>query len=415
MIDFQEFMLANGLRVIIHKTPECAMAAVNVMYNVGSRDEDPSRTGLAHLFEHLMFGGSENIPSYDTELQRAGGTNNAYTTSDVTNYHCMLPSYNIETAFWLESDRMLNLAFNESHFEVEKRVVVEEFKERCLNKPYGNAWHNLRELAYTIHPYNWPVLGKNLSHIEETDMEEVKQFFHRFYKPNNAVLVVSGGIDEDEVKELCEKWFGPIKAGSTLDKEFPEEPKQSVPKKLELHSKNVPFDAIYKAYHIPGRLSSEYYALEILAAILSEGHSSKLYSTLVNDKKIFNTIGAYTTQSIDPGLLVISGTVCEKFSLNQAEQELDSLIENILNAGISERDLEKAKNNYLSSITFASLDLLTRSEELAFASILGNTNLVNEDLEKMDGVSSNYVYRIATEILEPRNCSTLFYKKDALT
>lgn len=414
MIDFQEFMLANGLRVIIHKTPECAMAALNVMYNVGSRDEDESRTGLAHLFEHLMFGGSENIPSYDTELQRAGGTNNAYTTSDVTNYHCMLPSYNIETAFWLESDRMLNLAFNESHFEVEKKVVVEEFKERCLNKPYGNAWHKLRELAYTKHPYNWPVLGKNLAHIEGTRMEEVKQFFYKFYKPNNAVLVVSGGIDEDEVKELCEKWFGPIKAGAIMNKDFPQEPAQVAPRNIELQAK-VPFDAIYKAYHIPGRLSPEYYALEILSAILSEGNSSKLYETLVNDKKIFNSINAYTSQSVDPGLLVISGTVSKKISLEQAEQELDSLIESVLNVGISERELDKAKNNYVSSTTFASMDLLARSEELAFATILGNTNMVNEDLEKMDGVSSSYVYRVAMEVLRPENCSTLFYKKESRT
>jgi zinc protease len=410
MINYQSYTLYNGLRVIVHKAPECAMAALNVMYNVGSRNESPEKTGFAHLFEHLMFGGSVNIKSYDNQLQNVGGTNNAYTTSDITNYYCIMPAYNIETAFWLESDRMLNLAFSQEVLDVQKKVVVEEFKERYLNKPYGDAWLKIRELAYKTHPYKWPTIGKDISHIEDATLNDVKDFFYKYYIPNNAVLVISGGIEDEEALMMCEKWFGPIFAGKQLEVDFSQEPQQTEARRLDITA-DVPFDAIYKAYHIPGRLSPEYYTVEVMASILGEGYSSRLYSKLVDEMQIFNSISAYTTQSIDPGLLVISGTVSPDFTIEQADLELNAVIEELMGKGISEIELQKAKNNYISSFAFSSLDLLTRSEELAMATLLGNTNMVNDDIAKMDSVSSAGVHRIAAGILNMHNCSTIYYRK----
>lgn len=410
MINYQIYTLANGLRVIIHKAPECAMAALNVMYDIGSRDESPDKTGFAHLFEHLMFGGSINIESYDNELQNVGGINNAYTTCDITNYHCMVPASNIETAFWLESDRMLSLAFSQEVLDVQKKVVIEEFKERYLNKPYGDAWLKIRELAYTTHPYKWPTIGKEISHIEDTTLEDVKDFFRKYYIPNNAVLVISGGVVEEEVLELCEKWFGPIPAGNKLERNFPQEPEQIAPRSATF-SADVPFDAIYKAYHVPGRLSPDFYAVEILTAILGEGNSSELYSELVDDKQIFSSISAYTTESVDPGLLLISGIVSPDFTIEDADAALNKIIDDVIANGIEESELQKAKNNYVASSAFACLDLMHRSEELAMATILGNTNLVNEEVDRMEVVSLDDVNNISKKILDAKNCSTLFYKK----
>lgn len=410
MINYQSYTLNNGLHVIIHPAPECAMAALNVMYNVGSRNESQDKTGFAHLFEHLMFGGSMNIKSYDSELQNVGGTNNAYTTSDITNYYCIMPAYNIETAFWLESDRMLNLDFSQQVLDVQKKVVVEEFKERYLNKPYGDAWLKIRELSYTTHPYKWPTIGKEISHIEDATIDDVQDFFYKYYIPNNAVLVISGGIEEEGALSMCEKWFGPIVSGKQIVTNFAKEPKQTEARQLDIIAE-VPFDAIYKAYHIPGRLSPDYYAVEIMASILGEGYSSRLYSKLVDEMQIFNSISAHTTQSLDPGLLVIHGTVSPKFTIEQADLELNLVIEELMSKGISELELQKAKNNYIASFTFSSLDLLIRSEELAMATLLGNTNMVNEDITKIERVDSTNVNSVANDMLKIENCSTIYYKK----
>jgi zinc protease len=409
MIKFEGFTLDNGLQVIVHEDPNSLIAAVNLMYYVGARDEEPHKTGFAHLFEHLMFSGSKNIPSYDGALQQVGGTNNAYTSSDVTSYHCTLPAANIETAFWLESDRMLGLSFNKKGLEVQRRVVIEEFKEVYLNQPYGDAWGQLISLAYTEHPYQWPVIGKEISHIEQASIEDVKAFFNKFYIPNNAVLAVAGGVTIEQVKQLSRKWFGPIAAGVVPNKIFVQEPMQWAPK-LKTVEQKVPLDAIYKAYRVPGRLSKEYYATELLCTALGIGKSSILYQELIEKKGYFNTIGTYTTETIDPGLLVISGRINEDITLAQAEEALHNVIKEVQAKGFTKTDLEKAKNHLEASLIYDTVDVTQRAEELAYATLLGDTNFVNTDIEGLLNVTLDELQDISTQLLKEENSSTLYYK-----
>jgi predicted Zn-dependent peptidase len=283
MINYSRFVLDNGLRVLVHEDTSTPMAVVNVLYNVGARDEDPDKTGFAHLFEHLMFGGSINIPVYDEPLQRAGGENNAYTTNDLTNYYCQLPAENIETAFWLESDRMLSLAFSKKSLNVQRKVVCEEFKEHYINKPYGDAWHKMRELAYKVHPYKWMTIGKELKHIEDAKLADVKNFFFKYYRPNNAILVVAGNVKTDDVKKLAEKWFGTLEAGEKFERNIPQEPKQTAARQLTV-KENVPLDALYKTWHMPGRNDAGYHAADVISEILGGGASSRLFQSLVKEK-----------------------------------------------------------------------------------------------------------------------------------
>src|SRR5437763_8160977 len=273
-IQFDKTTLSNGLRLIVHTDTTTPMVAVNVLYDVGARDEDPNRTGFAHLFEHLMFGGSVNIPVYDEPLQMAGGENNAYTTNDITNYHIQLPAENLETAFWLESDRMLSLAFTDNSLEVQRKVVCEEFKEHYLNKPYGDVWLRLRDLAYTVHPYRWMTIGKELSHIETAQLQDVKNFFFKHYRPVNAILVVAGNLTVERVKTLAEKWFGPIERGEKYVRHLPVEPLQSTARKLDVHA-DVPLDALYKTWHMGARLDKGYYVADLITEVLGGGGSSR--------------------------------------------------------------------------------------------------------------------------------------------
>eukprot|EP01132_Coremiostelium_polycephalum_P000117 gene117-157_t len=409
MIKFERFTLENGLQVVVHEDPTSLVAAINVMYYVGARDENPNQTGFAHLFEHLMFSGSKNIPSYDAALQQVGGTNNAYTSSDVTSYHCTLPLANLETAFWLESDRMLSLAFNQKGLKVQKKVVVEEFKEVYLNQPYGDAWGNLLQLAYTQHPYQWPVIGKEINHISEATMEEVKAFFSKFYLPNNAVLAVAGGVTVAQVKQLSEKWFGPIPAGTLSPKIFNQEPVQQVAREQTV-TQRVPLDALYKAYLTPGRLEAGFYATELLCTVLGIGKSCVLYRELVEGKEYFNTISASTSETIDPGLLVIMGRANENIALEVANAALDRIVAQIQEQGVTEAELEKAKNHLEASFVYDTVDITNRAEELAYATLLGDTNLVNRKMAHMLAVTREEVQQAAMNLLRPEKCSTLYYR-----
>lgn len=410
MIQFERFTLDNGLQVVVHEDPNSLMTAINIMYYVGARDEEPNKTGLAHLFEHLMFGGSKNIPSYDHALQQVGGTNNAYTSSDVTSYHCIVPAANVETAFWLESDRMLGLSFSKHTLEVQKKVVIEEFKEVYLNQPYGDSWGMLSDLAYKQHPYRWPVIGKEISHIEQVEIEDVKAFFNKFYAPNNAVLVVAGPVTVAQIKELSNKWFGPIPARERVPKQFLQEPNQTNARKNNSASK-VPLDAIYTAYHVPGRLTKEYYAIELLCTALGGGKSSRLYQKLIEDKSYFNTIGAYTTETIDPGLFVIAGRINEDISLEKAEQALLEVLEDVKEKGLSENELEKAKNHIEAALIYESVDIAHRAEELAFATLLGDTNLVNKAAEHLANVPLIELNELVKNIFRQANSATVYYKR----
>jgi len=408
MIQFEKFVLQNGLRVIVHQDTSTPLAVVNVMYDVGARDEDPDKTGFAHLFEHLMFGGSLHVESYDEPLQMAGGDNNAYTTQDLTTYHVQLPSENIETAFWLESDRMLSLAFSEKSLDVQRKVVCEEFKEHYINKPYGDAWHKIRELAYEVHPYRWMTIGKELSHIENAKLEDVKDFFFRFYRPINAVLVVAGNVTLEQVKTLAEKWFGDIPPGEKYQRNLPQEPAQKKAKKMELKA-DVPLDALYKCWHIASRFDNKYYITDLITDILSGGGSTRLYQSLVKEKKLFSNIECYHFGNFDNGLLSIEGKLVKGVKMTEAERAVNDELEKIKNELISETELTKVKNKTESTIAFEDMAVMSRAISLAFYELLGDAELMNRELDKYNAVTASDILDEARNIFREENSSTLYY------
>ena len=408
MIQFEQFVLQNGLKVVVHEDHSTPMAVVNVMYDVGARDEDPAQTGFAHLFEHLMFGGSINIPSYDEPLQRAGGENNAYTTNDLTNYYCQLPAENIETAFWLESDRMLSLAFGEKSLEVQRKVVSEEFKEHYLNKPYGDVWHKMRTLAYKKHPYRWMTIGAELSHIENASLEDVKQFFFKHYRPVNAILTVAGHVTSAQVQQLAEKWFGDIPAGEKYMRHLPQEPVQTAPRKLEVRA-NVPVDAFYKCWHIYPRMDRRYYTTDLLTEILSGGGSSRLFQALVKEKQIFSNIGCYHFGSIDAGLVTIEGKLVRGVKMEDAESAVEAELQKIKDAPVEEKELRKVKNKTESLIAFEDMSLMNRASSLSFYTLLGNANMINEELNRYQLVTATELQQEANIIFDPANSNTMYY------
>ncbi|WKN42480.1 M16 family metallopeptidase [Tunicatimonas pelagia] len=409
MIDFNQFKLSNGLQVLVHTDPSVPIATVNVLYNVGSRDEDENKTGFAHLFEHLMFGGSKNIPSYDEPLQLVGGENNAFTNPDITNYFLTLPVTNLETAFWLESDRMLSLSFDPKVLEVQRKVVIEEYKQNYLNQPYGDAMMTLKALAYQTHPYRWPTIGRDISHIEQATLDDVKSFFYKFYRPNNAVLVVAGQVEAEEVKQLAEKWFGDIPAGEPYHRQLPQEAEQTEPRHLK-KAGDVPAHAIYKAFHIPGRTQAGYHAADLLSDILGRSRSSRLFTQLVKENPLFSSINAYVTGSVDPGLLIIHGRLNEGVTLEAADEAITSVIEEVKEKRISGEELRKVKNQAESTLVFSEMELLNRAMSLAFSTLLGDPNLINQESAKIQAVTAEDIQQSAQKILSANNSSTLFYE-----
>jgi zinc protease len=408
MLHFEKFTLDNGLRVIVHEDHSTPMAVVNVMYDVGSKDENPAKTGFAHLFEHLMFGGSINIPSYDEPLQIAGGENNAYTTNDLTNYYCQLPAENLETAFWLESDRMLSLAFSKKSLEVQRKVVCEEFKEHYINKPYGDVWQKMRELAYTSHPYRWLTIGKELKHIEDAKLQDVKDFFFRHYTPANAILVVAGHVELEKVKWLAQKWFGEIPPGEKYVRNIPDEPAQGAARSLEVKSK-VPLDAFYKCWHIYSRLDQRYYGTDLITEVLGGGGSSRLYQALVKEKQLFSNIECYHFGSVDKGLLTIEGKLVKGVDMKVAEKAIDEEIQNLKANDIEEKELEKVKNKTESMIAFEDMSVMNRANSLAFYELLGDADLMNTELGKYQNVSIQDIRNLSSEIFREENSNTLYY------
>ena len=412
-LQFERFSLDNGLRVLVHQDATTPMAVINVLYDVGARDEDPEQTGFAHLFEHLMFGGSVNIPSYDEPLQMAGGENNAYTTNDITNYYIQLPKENMETGFWLESDRMLSLAFSPQSLEVQRKVVSEEFKEHYLNKPYGDAWQHLRALAYQKHPYQWLTIGKNLKQIEDAKLEDVKAFFKKHYCPVNAILCVAGNVTVDEVKELAEKWFGDIPAGEKYVRSLPAEPVQQLAH-AETVLADVPLDAYYKAWHMEGRMTEQYYAADLITEIMGNGFASRLYQRLVKEEQLFSNISCYHTGSLDPGLLVVEGKIVEGKSIEEADAAVIREMALLVAEGVTEEELQKAKNKIAAMIEFEDMSLLNRANNLAFYELLGDANRINDEWMRYNAVTSTSLKQAAGEILRPENSNTLYYRKRSI-
>ncbi len=408
MIKYQSKTLSNGLKVLVHEDSSTPLATVNILYCVGARDENPEKTGFAHLFEHLMFGGSVNIPEYDSPLQLAGGDNNAFTNNDITNYYLTLPANNIETGFWLESDRMLSLAFSEKSLEVQRSVVIEEFKQRYLNQPYGDVWLLLRPLAYKVHPYQWATIGKVVEHIENATLEDVRDFFFRFYCPDNAIMTVAGAVKADEIFALAEKWFGEITRKTAERIPYPIEPKQTEYRELTVH-RDIPYDSIYRAYHVCSRIDPQFYSIDLLTDVLSRGKSSRLYHSLIKEKKLFSEISCYPTADFDKGLLVIEGKLVKGASIADAEAAIDFELNRICNELIEKDELEKVLNKVESTMEFSEMDLSGRALNLAIAEYMGDANLVNTELKLYRNVSATDIQNSAKEIFKKENCSTLYY------
>lgn len=409
MIEFEKFQLSNGLRVIVHQDKSTPLACLNILYDVGARDEDPEQTGFAHLFEHLMFGGSVNIENYDEPLQLVGGENNAFTTNDITNYYLTLPVENLETGFWLESDRMLSLAFSDKSLEVQRNVVIEEFKQRYLNQPYGDVWLLLRPMAYKVHPYMWDTIGKEISHIENAKIENVKNFFKKYYCPNNAIMVVAGNVQVEEVKRLAEKWFGPIPKGTDNKRNLPKEPKQTEERSLTVE-RNVPVDAIYKAFHMCSRKDKSYYAVDLISDVLSQGNSSRLHKALIKEKKMFSDIHAYVLGDLDEGLFVISGKLTQGVSMEDADAAIWHELEKIKKEPVATDELTKVKNKMEATHVFGEVEVLNKATNLAISELLGNTNLINEEVQNYLNVTMEEIKQQAQILFKKENCSTLYYK-----
>lgn len=409
MVEVEKFCLENGLRVVVHTDNSTPIVSFNLLYDVGSKDEDSEHTGFAHLFEHLMFGGSINIPKFDDPLERTGGENNAFTNNDFTNYYITIPKENLETAFWLESDRMLNLAFSRKSLSVQKNVVLEEFNQRYLNKPYGDVWHLLRPLAYKVHPYKWPTIGIKPQHIKDSTLTDVKDFFYKHYAPNNAILTITGSVTAKEILEYSKKWFGEIEKRPVPIRQIPKEPRQTEPRILEVE-RDVPFDSLFKVYHMCNRKHADFHTTDLISDLLSNGKSSRLYNKLVKEQNVFSEINAYITGDIDEGLFVITGRLYEKTSFQVAESTIKEELDQIKNKSFDEYELEKVKNQFESNYKFGEVNPLEKAMNLAFHELLGNAEDINHEVEKYREVTQEKIKKVASTLFSDNNCSTLFYK-----
>lgn len=408
MINFSKFSLNNGLRVLVHEDRSTPLVAMNILYDVGSRDEDPDRTGLAHLFEHLMFGGSVNIRDYDLPLQLAGGDNNAFTNNDITDYYLTLPSENIETGFWLESDRMLELDFTQRNLDIQKNVVIEEFKQRYLNQPYGDALILLRQLAYTVHPYRWATIGRDISHIENVSLKDVTDFFFSHYAPNNAILSLTGNITSEKAQDLSEKWFGPITQRVVSQRILPVEPVQGSERKLTVE-KDVPADSLYMVWHSDRRRSNDFFSLDLLTDLLAGGESGRLYTELVRKKNLFSEINAYITSDLDPGLVVLYGKLMKETDIFSAEKAVNEVIDSLKDNTLGDEEIEKVKNKFESSTVLSNTSILNKAMSLGFYELLGDPGLINKEVENYRAVNKERIKEAAQKYFTSENCSTLYY------
>lgn len=409
MLPYHQFFLNNGLEVIVHEDPSSKMAVFNLLYKVGSRNEEVGKTGLAHFFEHLMFGSSKNVPVFDRELERVGGSCNAFTSPDITNYYITLPASNIETAFWLESDRMLQLTLSDKTIETQRKVVIEEYKQRYLNQPYGDIWHHLRDLSYVKHPYRWPTIGQHLSDIENYQRKDVWDFYQTYYSPENAILVVGGNVTKSQIERLSQKWFGPIPSKKQELLAVVPEPIQQE-KRVKTIEAKVPTDALYKAYKMPGKLAEGYAAADLISDLLGFGKSSILEQKLVKKGKLFASVGAYVLGSVDPGLLVFSGKMDSGVTSEEGEQALEEEIQAFLSKEISEESLQKIKNQGEAMKSYESIQLLNRVFNLAYYASLGSPELYMTEFENKSKIKAEEISSWASKILVEENSNVIHYK-----
>ena len=410
MIKFDKFELNNGLKVIVHHDKSTPIVAMNIIYKVGSRDESVRRTGFAHLFEHLMFSGSKNIPKYGIPLEEAGGENNAFTNSDYTNYYLTLPKNNLEIAFWMESDRMLNLVLSEEKLNIQRNVVIEEFKQNYLNQPFGDAFMLLKPLAYKKHPYRWNTIGKNISHIENATIAQVKSFYKKYYNPNNAILSIAGNIKTAEVKRLAEKWFGPIPSGKAIEHFYPKESRQLSIRKQSV-KRDIPQRAIYMAWHMPKRTDSGFYHCDLISDILSNGDSSRLYRKLVKDNSLFSQISAFVTGDLDNGLFVITGRLFKNTSMTKAIKAIHDELDLISNKLVDNEEFRKVKNKAVADQKFSRISVLSKAMSLGYFELLGDADLWNNEINIYQKISRNEIRAAARKIFQSTNQSILTYNK----
>ncbi len=410
MINFERFTLDNGLTVLVQQDTSTPIVAVNILYKVGSKDEEPDKTGFAHLFEHLMFGGSVNIPKYDTPLEIAGGENNAFTNNDFTNYYLTIPKNNLEVAFWLESDRMLSLSFNPASLEVQRQVVIEEFKQNYLNQPYGDVYLLLKPLAYKKHPYRWNTIGKDISHIEKATMDDVKAFYKKFYNPDNAIMAVSGNVTTEEIKALAEKWFGSIEKGNPIARNYPPEPPQKKRRELTVY-RNVPQNAIYMAWHMPHRKSPEYYTVDLISDLLSNGNSSRLYQSLVKEKKLFSEINAFISGDIDGGLFLVTGKLLDNTDLKKAENEIFNELEKLAQNNVSDKEFQKVQNKVEAHLLFSEISVLQKAMNLCYYEMLGDAEIFNKEIDNYKAVTKDKIRQTSEKLFNKDKVNVLYYLK----
>ncbi|WP_321286112.1 pitrilysin family protein [uncultured Sunxiuqinia sp.] len=408
MVKFYREQLENGLQLIIYPDYSTPMVALDVCYHVGAKNESPERTGFAHLFEHLMFGGTKNIPNYDDALQQAGGENNAYTTNDLTNYYLTVPKENLEIGFWLESDRMLELDFSQEKLDIQRNVVIEEFKQRNLNQPYGDVWPLLRELTYKVHPYQWQTIGKNISHIEDASLQEVKDFFYRFYAPDNAALILSGNVDRDECLRLAIKWFGSIPSRNVKKGAIPIEPEQASFREMTV-VRDVPDTALYMAFHIAGRTQREYYICDLISDVLSNGNSSRMYQRLIKEQKLFIELDAYLSGDHDPGLFIVSGKLANGVTIEQAKKAVWIELKSMQQELVPTIELEKVKNKLEANLVYSQMNYLHMAQELASFENIDRAERINEQIDIYRSVASADLMITAQKIFSEPNCSQLNY------
>jgi zinc protease len=408
-IQFSKKVLSNGLRVIIHRDESTPMAAVNILYNVGSRDEHPDRTGFAHLFEHLMFSGSETVKDYDEPLQLAGGENNAFTNTDTTNFHINLPANNLEVAFWLESDRMRALKVDARSLRTQQRVVIEEFKEVILNEPYGDIWHHLSALAYKKHSYRWPVIGLTPDHIEQANAKDVKDFYRTHYVPSNAIICICSPLEDAEVLEMVEKWFGHIPAGNPPKRVIPREPIQRAQRRKVVKA-DVPVPALYMAFPMAARMDDAFYPVDLLSDVLGFGASSRLYQKLVKDEQIFSGVDAYVTASLDPGLLVIEGRPAENVSLQQAENAIWQVLTDLKTTPVETREFEKLLNKVEANFAFSEGGVLNKAINLSLMELMGDPNLINTEMDAYRRLDPASLSPLSATVLAPERANVLWYE-----
>ncbi len=409
MLGFDRFKLNNGLTVLVHKDKTTPIVAINILYKVGSRDEEPDKTGFAHLFEHLMFGGSVNIPQFDEPLQKAGGQNNAFTNNDFTNYYLTLPKTSLETSFWLESDRMLSLAFSPKSLEVQRQVVIEEFKQSYLNQPYGDVYLLLKPLVYKKHPYRWNTIGKDISHIEKAAMPDVKAFYKKYYNPGNAILCVAGDVETEQIRKLTEKWFGDIPSGKTPERHYPQEPEQIEARSLTVE-RDVPQDAFYMAWRMPKRTDPEYYTVDLLSDILSNGNSSRLFQKLVKEDQLLSEVNAYISGDLDGGMFLVTGKLYPQVTFGEAEKAVMQELNNLITKPVPEEELQKVKNKAEAVLVFSEISVLGRAMALSYYEMLGDAEMFNHEVERYLSVQVGDIQKTAATLFQPDRKNVLYYK-----